>query len=74
MALLTDLVQLWRQYRTFNRVRAELDAMSNRELADIGVARNEIVRVAFEAAERSPVRLVAGTAHPAARLAGAAGH
>ena len=40
----------WRAYGVYRQTFNELSALSDRELADLGVARSEIARVAFEAA------------------------
>lgn len=39
--------------RIFNQTYSELAALSNRELADLGLARSEIRRVAWQAASES---------------------
>jgi uncharacterized protein YjiS (DUF1127 family) len=50
--ILSHFLRFLRQWRRFNASLRELDALSDRELADIGINRSDIVRVAWEAAER----------------------
>lgn len=50
--ILSHFFRFLRQWRRFNASLRELDALSDRELADIGLNRSDIVRVAWEAAER----------------------
>jgi uncharacterized protein YjiS (DUF1127 family) len=38
------------KWQRYNRTVSELEALSNRELADLGIARGDIYRVAREAA------------------------
>ena len=52
MNLLKQMALAWIQYRHFQAALEELRRLSNRELNDRGLARGDIVRVAFEAAER----------------------
>ncbi|WGH77960.1 DUF1127 domain-containing protein [Jannaschia ovalis] len=40
----------WQQYRTFRTTIAELSRLSNRDLADLGIARGDIHWLAMEAA------------------------
>lgn len=40
----------WRAYGVYRQTFNELSALSDRELADLGVARSELARVAYEAA------------------------
>lgn len=43
----------WLQYREFNRVLAELESYSDRELAsDLRIDRADLVHIAYEAAEQ----------------------
>ena len=44
------LADRWRRYRLFRRTYAELDALSTRELDDLGISRSMITRLAHEAA------------------------
>jgi hypothetical protein len=65
MDLLNDSLRLWAHHREFKAVLAELATRSDAELAEMGIARSDVVRLAFEEAER---RILA----PAARGADAA--
>jgi len=49
-ALRASFAERRAQRRVFAATRDELCALSNRELADLGVARSEITRIAMEAA------------------------
>ena len=49
---LTHLVGVFRQWRRYNQSLRELNQLGDRELADIGITRNDIPRVAWEAAEQ----------------------
>lgn len=40
----------WRRSRTYARTYNELSALSNRDLADIGISRSMVSRMAYEAA------------------------
>ena len=46
----------WREdlerHRRFNRIYAELSSLTDRELADIGITRAQVVDVAWDAANR----------------------
>ena len=44
------LADRWRRWRLFRRTYAELDALSTRELDDLGISRSMITRLAYEAA------------------------
>ena len=48
--LLNQIATLVRRWRTYLRVRNELEAYSERELNDIGISRGDITRIAREAA------------------------
>jgi uncharacterized protein YjiS (DUF1127 family) len=65
--LLQKIALAWTQYRTFHASRAELERCSDRQLSDIGVARHDIARVAYEEAERRAGALV--PSRPAAHAA-----
>jgi uncharacterized protein YjiS (DUF1127 family) len=52
MRFLKDIVFVWVQYRHFQAAHAELRRMTDRELADLGLTRDEIGWVAFTEAER----------------------
>ena len=53
MYLLQKVKLAWTQYRAFHRTLAELNGYSDRELSDLGLTRADIVRTAYEEAERS---------------------
>jgi uncharacterized protein YjiS (DUF1127 family) len=53
MSMLRKIGTIWAQYRAFQATLAELERCSDRDLADIGIPRAEIVRIAYEAAESS---------------------
>lgn len=40
----------WARYRVYRRTLSELNALSGRELDDLGIARSMITRLALEAA------------------------
>jgi uncharacterized protein YjiS (DUF1127 family) len=44
------LADTWRRYRLFRQTYAELDALTTRELDDLGISRSMITRLAYEAA------------------------
>ena len=50
MKLLDQIALLARRWGTYLRVRQELEAYTERELNDIGIARGDITRIALEAA------------------------
>jgi len=49
---LTHLVAIFQQWRRYNESLRELNRLGDRELADIGITRGDIPRVAWESAER----------------------
>ena len=49
---LTHLVGVFRQWRRYNQSLRELNRLGDRELADIGITRGDIPRVAWENSER----------------------
>jgi uncharacterized protein YjiS (DUF1127 family) len=49
---LTHLVGVYRQWRRYNESLRELNRLDDRELADIGVARSEIPRIAWRHSEQ----------------------
>ncbi|MFL5332504.1 MAG: DUF1127 domain-containing protein [Geminicoccaceae bacterium] len=67
MYLVKRILLAWRQYRHFHAAMAELGNRSDRELADWGVARGDIVGLAYaEAERRAGLPVVAGrSAQPA---------
>lgn len=50
--MLAHLVRLIREWKRNNRSLNELSRLSDRELADIGISRSDIPRVAWNAAHR----------------------
>ena len=50
--LLQNILRLWAQHRAFHAVYAELARHSDRELHDMGLARDELARLAYAEAER----------------------
>jgi uncharacterized protein YjiS (DUF1127 family) len=48
--MLASLVRFIRDYRSYNRSVVELTRLGDRELADIGISRSDIARVAWNAA------------------------
>lgn len=50
MKLLEQIALLARRWATYQRVRGELETYTDRELADMGMARPDIGRIALEAA------------------------
>jgi uncharacterized protein YjiS (DUF1127 family) len=49
---LSNLVRFLRQWRAYDANLRELSRLGDRELADIGISRSDIARVAWESAER----------------------
>jgi uncharacterized protein YjiS (DUF1127 family) len=52
MDLLRETYRIWAMHREFRTVLAELNGYSDRELTELGIGRGDVVRVAFEEAER----------------------
>jgi uncharacterized protein YjiS (DUF1127 family) len=50
MKLLEQIALLARRWATYQRVRAELESYTERELNDMGMSRADIARIALEAA------------------------
>lgn len=48
---LSHVVEIYRQWRRYNTSLRELNRLGDRELADIGISRGDIPRVAWEASE-----------------------
>jgi uncharacterized protein YjiS (DUF1127 family) len=46
-AMFANLVRLIRSWNSYNRSLNELSRLGDRELADIGISRSDIVRVAW---------------------------
>jgi uncharacterized protein YjiS (DUF1127 family) len=51
--MFATIVRLIREYRRYNQSINELNRLGDRELADIGISRSDIHRVAWNAAHRS---------------------
>jgi len=51
--LLSSFFRFLRQWRAYDASLRELSRLGDRELADIGISRSEIARVAWENAERT---------------------
>jgi uncharacterized protein YjiS (DUF1127 family) len=50
--ILFHIVSAYRQWRRYNQSLSELNRLGDRELADIGISRGDIPRVAWEASEQ----------------------
>jgi len=50
--MFASIVRFIREYRRYNRSLTELSRLGDRELADIGISRSDIPRVAWNAAHR----------------------
>ena len=50
--MFATLVRMIREWKRYNRSVAELNRLGDRELADIGISRSDIPRVAWTAAHR----------------------
>ena len=50
MKLLEQIALLARRWATYQRVRAELESYTERELNDMGISRGDITRISLEAA------------------------
>jgi uncharacterized protein YjiS (DUF1127 family) len=59
MDLLKEVHRTWALRREFRATLRELAAYSDRELAELGLGRGDVARVAYEEAERR-----IGTPHP----------
>jgi uncharacterized protein YjiS (DUF1127 family) len=70
--LLQKITLAWTQYRAFQAALAELNGYSDRELSDLGIARHDIARIAYEEAERRAGALVPSRTVPAATTVAAA--
>lgn len=51
--ILANFVRFLRQWRAYDTSLRELARLGDRELADIGISRSDIPRVAWENAERT---------------------
>ena len=50
--LLSQIVRFLRQWRRYNASLRELSQLGDHELADIGISRSDIPRVAWESSSR----------------------
>ncbi len=50
--MFANLVRMIREWNRYNRSLTELSRLGDRELADIGISRSDIPRVAWNAAHR----------------------
>ena len=48
---LTHIAHVYRQWRRYNQSLRELNRLGDRELADLGISRSDIPRVAWESSE-----------------------
>ncbi len=48
---LTHIINAYQQWRRYNQSLSELSRLGDRELADIGITRSDIPRVAWETSE-----------------------
>lgn len=69
MKLLEQIAVLARRWATYQRVRAELETYTERELADMGMSRADIGRIALEAASLVKAASKTKTAEEEARQA-----
>ena len=65
MDLLKNTLRVWAMHREFRAVLSELNGHSDRELAELGLTRGDIARVAYEEAERRIVTPAASDSAPA---------
>ena len=49
MSITSSLSQSWSRFRSYRRTVSELSALGDRELADLGIGRGDIARLAREA-------------------------
>lgn len=52
LPMFTTLVRLIREWKRYSRSVRELSSLGDRELADIGISRSDIQRVAWNAAQQ----------------------
>ena len=50
--MFTSLVNFIQSWKSYNRSLSELNRLGDRELADIGISRSDIPRVAWDTANR----------------------
>jgi uncharacterized protein YjiS (DUF1127 family) len=72
MHLLKSVLLTLRQYREFRAALAELGARPDDELAELGIDRGDIARIAYEEAERRAAASAVGGRLPASTWQGAA--
>jgi uncharacterized protein YjiS (DUF1127 family) len=51
--MFTSIVRFLRSWKRYNRSLNELNRLGDRELADIGISRSDIARVAWSAAQKA---------------------
>lgn len=51
--MLATIVRFFREWRRYNQSVSELNRLGDRELADIGISRSDIPRVAWDAAHQA---------------------
>ena len=51
--MLANIVRFIRDWKRYNRSMSELSRLGDRELADIGISRSDIQRVAWNASHQS---------------------
>ncbi len=52
MDLLKETYRIWAMHREFRTVLAELNGYTDRELTELGLSRADVVRAAYDEAER----------------------
>jgi uncharacterized protein YjiS (DUF1127 family) len=62
---LKTTLHVWAMHREFRAVLTELNGHSDRKLAELGLTRGDIARVAYEEAERRIVTPAASDSAPA---------
>ena len=50
--MLTTIVRMFQAWKRYNQSLAELSRLGDRELADIGISRSDIQRIAWNAAHQ----------------------
>lgn len=50
--MLANIIRFLREWRRYNQSLSELTRLGDRDLADIGISRSDIARVAWDAAHR----------------------
>ena len=50
--ILSNIIRVIRSWRRFNSSLRELNSLGDRELADIGISRSDIPRIAWDASQR----------------------